>query len=143
MGKLWYRPWIFRLKNIFLLFIYNESLSFFCSVFEKNRLHFLNKSQVNKSRCKNLSMQLGNVNWSDYSWWVMMSYFGAKSSFRLIFFGRSGCFPSVREKSSNNQFYDSALSLQFLNIFLLRYNVFILKTTIFIHLEKKTDSLNT
>ena len=78
---------------------------------------FLKSQKLINLAVKNLSMQLENVNWTDYSWWVMMSYFGAKSSFRLIFFGRSlGFFKRQRNKKFK-QFYDLTLSLRFFEYF--------------------------
>ena len=78
---------------------------------------FLKSQKLINLAVKNLSMQLENVNWTDYSWWVMMSYFGAKSSFRLIFFGRSlGFFKRQRNKKFK-QFYDLTLSLRFFGYF--------------------------
>ena len=82
-------------------------------------------------------MQLENVNWTDYSWWVMMSLFRSKILISINFFRPvARLFQASEKKVQTISFTIWRLVYDFWIFFLLRFKVFVLKTPIFIHREK-------
>ena len=82
-------------------------------------------------------MHLENVNWTDYSWWVMMSLFRSKILISINFFRPvAQLFQASEKKVQTISFTIWRLVYDFWIFFLLRYKVFVLKTPFFIHLEK-------
>ena len=82
-------------------------------------------------------MQLENVNWTDYSWWVMMSLFRSKILISINFFRPvARLFQASEKKVQTISFTIWRLVYDFWIFFLLRFKVFVLKTSIFIHREK-------